>query len=152
MNISGLLSVGGLVPLPQVGQSIAYCHVPLPPALIEPADTEANATAWLFVAAEVKSVSVGVPLRFHSSVCPPAAPVLAKVSPAVSVTVIMTSPAAMSVASTFPNGAVPQVPVQKSDVRGKSSVAADAEVITPTETSAVMIRDDALISCLLRTH
>jgi hypothetical protein len=58
----------------------------------------------------------------------------------------------MSVVVTVPNGLVPQVPLQKSDVRGKFSVAADAEVITPTETSAVVrIRDDALISCLLRT-
>jgi hypothetical protein len=67
-NVIGLLSVGGLVPLPQVGQSIAYCHVPLEPAMIEPAVVEANATGWLFVAALVKSVSVGVPARSNSSV------------------------------------------------------------------------------------
>jgi len=78
------------VPLPQVGQSIAYCHVPDPLPPIEPAVVEANATAGLFVK-EVKSVSVGMPARSHASVFIERAPVLAKVSPAVSVTTTWTS-------------------------------------------------------------
>jgi hypothetical protein len=86
-NVIGLRSAGGLVPLPQVGQLTAYCQVPAGPVEIEPAAVEARATAWLFVAAEVKSVSVGVPARFHSNVCIPPAPVFAKVSPAFSVIV-----------------------------------------------------------------
>jgi hypothetical protein len=99
--------------------------------MIEPAVVEASATGWLFAAAEVKSVSVGVPEISNSSACIPPAPVLAKVSPDVSVTVTWTSPVPMSVAVTVPNGPVPQVPLQKSDVREAVSVAADAEVSRP---------------------
>src|SRR5215472_12947614 len=84
-NVIGLRSVGGLSPPPQVGQLIAYCQVPLPSAMIEPADVEVRATGWLFVAAEVKSVSVGVPARSNSKVFPLPAPVFAKSSPAFSV-------------------------------------------------------------------
>jgi hypothetical protein len=45
----------------------------------------------------------------------------------------------MSVAVTVPNGAVPQVPLQKSDVRLKLIVAAEAEVAVPIRT-AVTVR------------